>query len=268
MPQFNSIHYEEKGTGRPLVLIHGWAMSGRVWAFQRELASDFRLITVDLRGHGRSAVPPGPFRLSDLADDLAALFEHLDLNGATLLGWSLGAQVALRAFHPLRERLSALILVGGTPKFTADGENDAGLPSREVRGLELRLKRDYTKTMGEFFRQMFAPGELSREQENRIAREIVMGSRLPEPEVARDGLGILVSEDLRGLLSGVDRPTLLIHGEEDTICPPAAARLMAERLPDARLLMLPGTGHAPFLSRPEEFNALVAGFMREIHDGD
>ena len=258
------VPYEDRGQGRPLLLLHGWAMSRRVWAFQYGLSDSCRIIAPDLRGHGASTFA-GTFSLDDLAGDVASLCRGLDLHDAVVVGWSLGAQVALKSFAAIRSRVVGMILVSGTPRFTAADDYDAGLPDREVRGLEARLKRDYTPTMGEFFRRMFTPGELSREQENRIAREVVMGSRQPELSVAQAGLAILREEDLRPLLPEVDRPVFLLHGDSDTICPPTAAKLMASLLPEARLALLPGVGHAPFLSQPETVNQMIRHYLQEIH---
>lgn len=259
------IHYGDAGEGPPLVFVHGWSMSARVWHFQQELAAEFRLITPDLRGHGRSVTPAAGYDLDDLSGDLAALFERLDLRSATLLGWSLGAQVVLSAFPAIRKRLAGLVLVGGTPRFTATEGYPFGLPANEPRGMGLRLRRDFNRTMGEFFRGMFAEGELSREQENRIAREIVMGGRLPEPEVSARTLEILAKSDLRIVLPEVDVPVLIIHGSRDAISLPGAAHFMAEKIADARLRVLDGLGHAPFLSRPDLFNTILREFLREIY---
>jgi pimeloyl-ACP methyl ester esterase len=259
------IYYEEAGEGRPLVMLHGWSMTGRVWRFQQPLADDCRLIVPDLRGHGKSSTPAAGFSLNDLAGDIVALFERLDLADAVLLGWSLGAQVALAAFLPIRERLAGLALVGATPRFTVTDGYPHGLPATEPRGMGLRLKRDYSKTMGEFFRGMFAQGELDREQENRVAREIVMAGRLPEPAVAFAALDILSVADLREMLPAVDLPVLVIHGSADAICPAGAAHYLVGRIADARLVEFDGAGHAPFLSRPDEFNAIVRKFLREVY---
>lgn len=264
-----NIYYEDIGAGLPLVFIHGWSMSGRVWRFQTEkLASAYRVIAMDLRGHGRSSADGNDFTMEDFARDVAVLFDRLELAHATLIGWSMGVEVALASYQAIKERLAALILVAGTPMFTASADYPHGLPPVEAKGMGVRLKRDYHKTMGEFFRRMFATDELSQEQENRIAREIVMGGKLPEPETARQSLEILSAADLRGVLPGVDQPVLLIHGGSDTICLPAASRFMAERLPHARLEMLEGLGHAPFLSRPAEFNAIVTDFLQGIYGRD
>lgn len=267
-PEGLDVYYEDRGRGRPLVMLHGWSMSGEVWRFQQPLAEDFRLVIPDLRGHGRSAAPAAGCSLDDLADDIAGLFERLDLTRAVLLGWSLGSQVALAAFPRLRERLAGLVLVGATPRFTATDGYPCGLPATEPRGMGLRLQRDFNRTMGEFFRGMFAPGELTRELENRIAREIVMAGRPPAAPVALATLDILATTDLREMLPTVDRPVLLIHGSRDTICPPSAARYMAERLPEARLELIDGAGHAPFLSGWTEFNMLLTKFPDGIHAHD
>jgi pimeloyl-ACP methyl ester carboxylesterase len=175
--------------------------------------------------------------------------------------------VALAAFPEIRERLAGLVLVGATPRFTTTDSYPHGLPVNEPRGMGLRLRRNFSRTMGEFFRQMFAQGELSREQENRITREIVMGGRLPQPEAAVAALDILASADLREALPEIDRPVLLVHGAADTICPPGAARFMAERLPHARLIEFEAVGHAPFLSRPAEFNAVLRRFLQDGING-
>jgi pimeloyl-ACP methyl ester esterase len=262
-----NIYYEEAGEGRPLVMLHGWAGSGRLWHFQRELADGFRLIIPDLRGHGLSTAPPGGFSLDDLVNDIVKLFESLELTDAVLLGWSLGSQVTLAAFPRLRERLAGLVLVGATARFTATDGYPHGLKATEPRGMGLRLKRDFTGTMGDFFRSMFAQGELTPEQEELIAQEILAEGRLPAPEAAHAALAILASTDLRERLPEIDRPVLIIHGSADAICPIGAARYLAERLPDPRLVEFARVGHAPPLSRPKEFNSCVRGFLREGLNG-
>jgi pimeloyl-[acyl-carrier protein] methyl ester esterase len=262
------IYYEETGTGRPLVFIHGWAMSGRVWHFQQELADSFRLITMDLRGHGHSSTAPDGYSLEGFVADVVALFEQLALTGALLVGWSMGAQVVLQAFSGLKLRLAGLLLVAGTPRFSADQDYPHGLPPVEVKGLLRRLKRDYQKTMGDFFRGMFAEGEPDHAQYQRIIQEIVLNGRSPEPAAALQSLQILAEADLRPNLGQIDCPVLLIHGSKDTICLPAASRYMARELPMARLQMIEGSGHAPFMARPAEFNSLVRGFMGDINGRD
>src|SRR6266568_3113019 len=100
-PAGANLHYEEMGSGRPVVFLHGWAMSARVWHFQRPLADKSRLIFLDQRGHGQSSTAEG-YTIEDFAGDLVAFFEELALEDAVLVGWSMGVHVALQAFPELR----------------------------------------------------------------------------------------------------------------------------------------------------------------------
>jgi pimeloyl-ACP methyl ester esterase len=258
-----ALYYEEAGVGRPLVFLHGWAMSGRVWRFQQPLSETGRLICVDQRGHGHSSTAAA-YALDDFAGDIAAFFERVDLQDAVLVGWSMGCQVALQAFPRLKERLAGMVLVGGTPRFTTADDYPHGQPPVEVKGMGVRLKRDYQKTMGDFFKGMFAEGEMDKAQYQRIVHEIVLGGRSPDAEAAREALKILSVADLRDQLPLVDRPVLLIHGEFDTICPASASAYMAERLPMARVEIAKGCGHAPFMTHPAEFNNLVREFVNGL----
>jgi len=268
-PSGVNIHYETAGTGRPLVFIHGWSMSARVWRYQVEaLASSYRIITMDLRGHGESSPSAPGFSLEDFAADCVALFDHLDLHDAALIGWSMGVQVVLRAFAGLTDRLVALVLVGGTPRFIAGDDFPYGLPPEETRVMAIRLRRNYTRTMGDFFAGMFAEGELSRESYQRIVKEIVIGGKLPEQEAALKALETLVSSDLRPVLDSITVPVLLVHGSRDGISLPDASRYMERYLTQASLQIMEGTGHAPFLSRPEEFNSLLSQFLEEVYGRD
>jgi len=264
------IYYEERGEGPPIVFIHGWAMSGIVWQFQKEaLAASWRVIIPDLRGHGRSLLPlSARLSLSDMADELVTLIRGLKLERAVLVGWSLGGMVALEAFAALSEHLAGLVLVGATPRFTAGEGYGHGLPPKDVRGMALRLQRDYSKTMGDFFNGMFAPDEMQWDQYQRVVREILLPGRQPAPEVALQGLELLAGADLRGLLPRIDRPVLLLHGSCDTISLPEASQYMAEHIPDAAMGVMEGCGHAPFMSRPEEFNRLLEGFLERLHVRD
>jgi pimeloyl-ACP methyl ester esterase len=255
-----NLHYEEMGTGRPIVFLHGWAMSSRVWRFQKPLEASNRLIFLDQRGHGQSS-PAAGYTVQDYAGDLGEFFEQLALDDAVLVGWSMGVQIALQAFSALRPRLSAMVLVGGNPRFTTTDDYPHGQAPLEVKGLGVNLRRDYQKTMGVFFRGMFAKGETQGEQYQRIVHEIVMGGHSPDQDAARQSLRILSEADLRDELPLVDRPVLLIHGELDSICPASASAYMADRLPMGSLRIMQGCGHAPFMTRPEQFNDLLDAFL-------
>jgi pimeloyl-[acyl-carrier protein] methyl ester esterase len=265
-----SLHYEVQGEGFPLVFVHGWGMSGRVWRFQaEEFWSSYKVITIDLRGHGDSAIQEGQgLTMPDLSGDVATLFRHLDLTDATLIGWSLGAQVALEAFRLIGDRLASLVLVGGTPRFSAGDGFEFGLHPEEVRGMALRIKRDRSRAMGDFFRRMFIDGEMAPEQNQRVVKDIIIPSKQPELSILLQALTALAESDQRAILPTISIPVLLMHGAADATCLPAASRYMADRISNAELVIIDGCGHAPFMSNPEIFNLVLGTFLARVYGRD
>ncbi|HEY7746509.1 MAG TPA: alpha/beta fold hydrolase, partial [Desulfuromonadales bacterium] len=217
------IAWREAGSGPVVILLHGWSMSSAVFAEAiEEMAADFRLLAPDLRGHGGSD-PGTDYGLADFAADLAEWIQLLDLREVALLGWSLGGQVALELVPALRDRLRRLVLIGTTPRFTAAADWSAGLPDLQVRAMARDLRRNYLKSMGDFFALQFAGEDLPRERYRYIVDFAVRGGRLPEPEAALAALETLRMADLRSALTEVDLPVLVQHGELDRITLPGAA---------------------------------------------
>lgn len=202
------------------------------------------------------------------ADDIVELFRRLDLNDATLLGWSMGVLVILSAYRELRNRVSSLVLVSGTPKFVSADGYEHGLSSREPRGLSIRLKRNPRQAMDEFFRMMFTSEELSDNGFARVERDITDRIRYPSASAALQSLETLAVTDRRDVLDRIDAPVLLLHGDRDAICPPGASRYMAGRIPKSSLKIMAGVGHAPMLSRPDEFNQEIIEFLVKVYGLD
>lgn len=247
-----SLAYREVGEGPPLVLLHGWAMSSAVFTEALDhLSSHYRVLAPDLRGHGASDGGPG-YGFADFASDLGEWMNALDLQDAVLGGWSMGGQILLELYPAVRGRLRRLMLIAATPRFTSEDDWSEGLPGGQVRAMVRDVKRNYRKTMGNFFALQFAGEEIDRVRYRSIIDFAVRQGSLPEPESALAALEALRREDQRDRLSGIDCPVLVLHGELDRIVPPGAGRYLAEHLPQAGLVLLPGVGHAPFLSRPEE----------------
>jgi len=261
-----SIHWEEMGRGHPVVLVHGWAMSSRAFAAQREaLSRSHRLVVLDLRGHGRSAVaaPGAGFGVEDHARDLTRLLAHLDLAGTALVGWSMGGQVALEALPGIAGRLAALVLLSATPRFTASDDWPHGHAEAAVGALAARVERQPERALRRFFEGMFTPGELDAAGQAALRAQVLEGGPCPSPEALRGGLRSLRLSDHRHRLAAVGVPSLVVHGERDPVCSPGAAAFTAQRL-GARLELLPGAGHAPQLSCPARVNELLAGFLAEL----
>ncbi len=253
------LHLEVSGAGPSLLAVHGWSRSSADLGPLAAALPGHRVLRPDLPGHGRSA--PGPLTLAALADALAALAAAEAPRGAVLLGWSMGAQVALAALaaHPaLRALTRGVVLLGATPRFTEGEGWPHGQPLRAVEGLALRVRRAPARALARFLDDCFAPGELDAAGEARLGP--LRAAPTPGLGAALAGLDLLATADLRAALPGLDLPALVLHGEADAIVPVGAGRALAAALPRARLLTWPGLGHAPHLSRPAEVAAAVAAF--------
>lgn len=253
--------YEDRGTGTPIVFIHGWCMSSAVWRLQRYGLSDsFRFITIDLQGHGKSPPHAGGFHIKGCAGDIAGLFEFLDLHNALLVGWSLGSLIALESCVLLRERLSGLVLTAGTPRFTQGDGFPYGLSRIEVDGMTRKVQRSLRRALEGFNARMFASGELDDPSLAAMVQELLSTVPMPTADVALQALDALVETDQRDRLALIDLPTLIMSGDRDVICLPQASAFLAQQIPSARQMVFAGCGHAPFLTQSTRFNACLEDF--------
>jgi len=260
------LHVAEVGRGRPIVLVHGWATSGRsLAALAASLAGFARVILPDLRGHGRSPPPPGPFSLDDHGGDVALLVRELGVERPLLAGWSLGAQVALAAAARLEAhgiQVAGLALVAPTARFTSGEGYPHGLPPAQVEGLAARMRIHPAKALSRFFAACFAEGELPPPERERALA--VLLSEPPDTGAALGALDALAEGDQRGLAARLAAPALLLHGEKDAIVPPGASEALASALASARRLTLPSAGHAPVLTRTAEVAAAMGEFASAL----
>lgn len=263
LPDGRQLAWYEVGRGRPLVLLHGWAMSAGVFSEIASLLSeDFRLLIPDLPGHGRST-PAALNDLSGISEDLHRWIESVVSTPVILCGWSLGGMLAMDLARQHPSSFDRLLLVGTTPRFTV-GENwDSGLPLVQVRALERNLGRQFETTLAGFFAKAFAGEEISSARLRTIRGFAVKQSALPNRDAALSLLGFLAVQDQREIVGQLHLPTSVIHGELDQITPVIAGRRLVEMLPNAQFHEFSGVGHGPFLSRPREFVAKV----REFADG-
>lgn len=256
-----SLFYSDTGTGTPIFFIHGWLMSQRVWSLQGPLSSRYRIITLDLPGHGSAG--DTDFSYNACCEDIGLLFNRLQLDRVIMVGWSLGAQLAIKVFPEIKNQVAAMVLVGGTPHFCNSSDVSYGLAPAEARGMTLRIKKDYRRTAEEFFAGMF-----SQEEKGTIDMRTLAGSvvgNLPSRNNALSALNELIHADMRAYLPLVSVPVMLIHGTDDKICRSSASMYMAEQIASAKIELICSAGHAPFLSNPDAFNRIVTGFVEAIN---
>ncbi len=251
-----SLHVASRGSGADLVLLHGWGMHGGVWeGVADKLADSFRVHAVDLPGHGESA-SVAPYSLDKATEELAAVVPQR----AHWCGWSLGGLVALEAARRFPDRVARLVLVASTPCFARRADWPCAVAPEVLGEFAGSLESDYEGTLKRFL-SLQARGDDTAKAVLRDLRERLFTRGRPAAEALRGGLEILAGCDLRGRVAGVAQPTLAIHGERDQLVPLPVGEWLARNLPAARLAVVKGAAHAPFLSHPDEFVNLVNGFL-------
>ncbi len=270
MPFAGTIWYEEQGVGSPILFVHGWCMSSVIWQFQREtIAAEHRFIALDLQGHGRSGATQDAIKgFAGYAAGLVDLIEQLDLHELVIVGWSLGAQAALAAYPLLKDRLSGLVLVGATPRFSAAPHFPFGLALKEAEGMRLKVRRNLGRALEGFHRNLFADGEQDDPVLVQQVAELLAMVVPPSSDAALEGLEALMEEEVMDQASHVTCPVLLLHGDQDRVCLPAASIWLEQAIVGSRRLSYAGCGHAPFLSRSVQFNRELLTFVRGLRGAD
>jgi pimeloyl-[acyl-carrier protein] methyl ester esterase len=245
------------GDAAPLVLLHGWGMNLRVFdRLRAALADEHRVLAIDLPGHGRSPWPahgaPQPW-LSSLAAVLP--------RGATLIGWSLGGQLALQLASQPSLAVRRLVLIASSARFMQAPDWPHALSAAALQAFAVQLERDPQRTLSDFL-ELQVRGSADADAVGATLRQTLQQHGAPAPEALRVGLALLERSDLRELAREIDIPTLLIAGQYDRVTPPQAATALAQLMPQAQLLQIPRAGHAPFLSHPNQVSDALLEFTR------
>jgi pimeloyl-[acyl-carrier protein] methyl ester esterase len=262
------LYVEISGSGPDLVLLHGWGLNVRVWdSLVEELRSRFRMIAVDLPGHGRSAWSAGQGTPAEQAWLIHSTLASVS-NRYSLLGWSLGGQIALDLAAAMPGQIDRLVLVAATPRFAQSVDWPYGMQPAVLTKLATQLRQDYRQTVSDFL-ELQVRGSIEGSGVLDQLRHALFVHGQAQPEALEAGLNTLATSDLRPTLPHVRVPTLVIAGQNDRITAPAASRALAQALPDARYVEMRRAAHAPFLSHRKEFAALVDKFLRgaEVVEG-
>ncbi|HAO92941.1 MAG TPA: hypothetical protein DCR11_03440 [Deltaproteobacteria bacterium] len=252
-----------------LIFVHGWATDSHVW---QDVAREFSSVLVDLPGHGGKR----GWDEATLAPAAGEVSERMKgLEGEAIgVGWSLGSQALMTA--SLKQRFRALILVGSTPCFVEKDDFHWGQSKALVKRMILDMKKDPASTVDRFYALNFTAEEAGSPE----ARAFIERYRYPGPiscegdipgcfptfkydEVTR-ALEALYLTDLRKEITAIDIPVLLVHGNNDAVCPVGAAEYMAHRIKGARLEVFEGAGHAPFITERERFITVLKRFLGSI----
>lgn len=250
--------YDSAGDGPPVVLLHGFPLDRTIWADQaRGLADRYRVVTPDLRGHGGSAAPTGPYPMRDLAADVLETLDAAGVTGPAVVGGlSMGGYVALALAAIAPDRLAGLVLVNSR----AGADPDSTRRVREDLAREVERSGSAAAVVEAMAPKLFGAAtaegqpELVREWTDRMGRTPVAG----------------LAGSLRGMADRPDRtadlfrivvPALVLAGEDDRLIPLEEARRMADALPRGRLEVIPGAGHLAPIENPEATTGALRRFL-------
>jgi len=250
------VAYEIKGTGPPLVLLHGALADSRVWLNQiEEFSADFTVLSWDAPGCGQSSDPPETFRLQDYSDCLASLINELGLSKPHLLGLSFGGGLAIDFCHHYPELPGSLTLVSAYAGWAGS------LPPDEVKKrLESGIRQSRQppdKVIQSWIPTLFLDSVPDHviDFTSRIMADF-------HPAGMRAMLRAFAQADLREVLPRINIPVLLIYGDSDKRSPLHIAKEMHENIPASKLVILEGIGHVVNLEAPEIFNSEVRQFLK------
>jgi pimeloyl-ACP methyl ester carboxylesterase len=249
------IAWESQGAGPPLLLVQGLGYGRWGWRPVVEpLASRYRVIVFDNRGIGDSDKPPGPYTAAEMAGDALAVLDAAGVARAHVLGASLGGAVGQELALRHAERLDKLVLVATMSGMT----NMHPIPAQT-----LQLMAEAATLEPAVALRRFVENALEPEPEPELVDEIVelRTANPPDPAGWAAQAGIWGSFDVWDELPSIDVPTLVVQGEGDVVVDPRNAMLLAERIPGARLTLVPG-GHLFFWNRPGEFAELLMEFLQ------
>ena len=249
-------HVEIVGQGKPLVLLHGWGMHSGVWQpLVKRLSKDYMLYLVDLPGMGNSR-PIEPYHLYNLADEVAEIIPGV----CDVIGWSLGGLVAQSIAVNQPDRIRRLVLVGSTPCFVNKEGWDLGVDSANFNAFADAVNSDYKNTIMQFLTLQCMKASDARTTIKELRKSFELKPTPTQTTLTR-ALHILTESDLRNDIAKIRKPTLLIHGDRDTLAPVQAAHWMMQQLPMGFLRVMSGAAHAPFLSHSDAFIDALNQFL-------
>lgn len=253
------IYWDQQGQGTPVLLIMGLGYPSQMWYRTRPLLAErYRTIALDNRGVGRSEIPPGPYPIAVMAADAAAALDAAGVDSAHVYGISMGGMIAQELALQFPHRVRSLILgctaAGGPSAIRAEPEVTNLLMSRGQMTPE-----EAAEAAIPFIYDTGTPR--ARIDEDLAARR----DWLVRPEAYINQLRGILAWEAYSRLDRINAPTLVIHGEADRLVPPGNGRLIAERIPNAKLVLIPRAGHIYSTDQPEAAHRPVLEFLSSFN---
>ena len=258
--------YVDRGSGPPILLVHGFPLDHTMWAAQVDaLADRWRVLAPDLRGFGQSplgdADPHHGISMEQYADDLAGLLDALQIREpVVLVGFSMGGYIAWQFVRKYCVRLRALIQCD----TRAAADNDEGRAGR-LKMAEHVAEWGAARVAEMMGPKLFAPRTFETRPEIFAAVRRVVENTSPAA-IAAAQRGMAARPDVTAMLPTISVPTLVVAGAEDAISPPAEMKTIAAAIPNAQFVQIPDAGHMTTMENPEAVNAALRSFMEKIVD--
>ena len=263
-----NLYYEDHGTGKPVVLIHGWPLSGRSWECQVPalIEAGYRVITYDRRGFGWSSQPWGGYDYDTFAADLNTVMERLDLREATLVGFSMGGgEVARYVSTYGTNRVNKAVLAAAVPPYLykAPDNPEGGLDDATIAMFQEGVKRDRLAFLDQFTKNFFA-AESRTDLISEAARLYHCDiAAFASPKGTLDCIAAFSYTDFRGDLAKMHLPTLILHGDADAIVPfEVSGKRAHDLIPGSKLVLLRGGPHGLNTTHAEQFNRALLDFLK------
>ncbi|SMO42166.1 alpha/beta fold hydrolase [Paracoccus laeviglucosivorans] len=263
------LHVEDTGgTGRPVVLIHGWPLSGEAWEKQVPVLADagFRVITYDRRGFGRSDKPADGYDYDSLTADLHDILTEKDLRDVTLVGFSMGGGEAARYIpNHGADRIASIVFAAAIPPYMMQGDDnpEGPLTPDAAQGMQTGFRADRDAFFKDFILAFFsAHGELRvTEADRQKAIELCQQSDDTAALACMQSFG---TTDFRQDLPQITVPVLVLHGDADAIVPlEGSGQRTHDAIPGSELAVIENAPHGLNTSNPDEFNAALLDFLRK-----
>lgn len=250
------LHYETVGQGEPLLLLHGLGSRSEDWQLQiPAFAGRYRMVTTDMRGHGRTSKPPGPYSVPMMAADVFGLLDGLGIDAAHVAGLSMGGMIAFQMAVDRPERVRSLVIVNSGPELVA-------------RTLNERLRVWQRLALARLFKpartaQFLGPRLFPKAEQAELREMFIAQWAQNDPQAYRAAMRALVGWSVLDRVAGLRCPTLVISGDRD-YTPPSYKEGYTALIPGARLVVIEDSGHATPIDQAERFNACVLEFLGDL----
>ncbi|AQS87208.1 non-heme chloroperoxidase [Neoasaia chiangmaiensis NBRC 101099] len=263
-----NLHVKDTGNGRPVLLIHGWPLTGDMWEYQTLALQEagYRVITYDRRGFGQSSHPIGPYDYDTLAADLATIIEELDLTDLTLVGFSMGGgEVARYLSRYGSARIAGVALIASVvPGLLKSEHNPDGIEIDTFANIKSQIRKDRFHFLQEFGRTFYGVGVLHKPVSEALLNWSFILAVMASPMATLECVDSWSLTDFRPDLAAFNVPTLIIHGSGDATVPAAVSgKRAASLLPNAHYIEYEGAPHGLFATVPDRLNQDLLAFLNK-----